>query len=473
VPFSTFRGTLRQIDTTASGKIFDFYFPMFASLQEQSEWMKKSEIGWVYSASSTEMAGRGRERRFAGDETLDRGRYYALEDSPSSPPENNTLLREILAYASPTALVMPKLFDTTVDLDAVKKLSRDTGRKFATPALIMVIPPHGRGGLPASLGVSHAETTIITYPLKIVELELDHVLDLRKHSTLDWLGQTFVSLEEQEAENSPIRSFKGNPPKTGFELVPTLLSQMLGGGSPFIQGIGAWLRSHGANALIYPSARSDCFVSLNYEEIEESYGFILVDYRGSGRCPWKESFGRLVGWVDKASRQIEVEVKSEGNLNSWGTKNVLALQQNRYGSYRERFATIFGRAMRDLESGASKLSDELILEGRGALANTGWIGASIGNFLASAFPWDPEAAYLAPGWRYDGKSWFIHRTGTWDAEILVRCPMCGFEAIWPVLRGYTFNSCPDCKFSNGVLESRETIRDRFMPWAKAWPGDSG
>jgi hypothetical protein len=465
IPFSTFKGRLKQLDISKTDKLFGFFFPRFSSLEER-RWLEaggESEEMSMVSESAAEMIGRGRERRFAGDETLGRGRYHALVDSPLNPPQNNTLLREILAYASPTALVRPELIDTTVDLDMVEQLARDCPPMVHQPAVLLLVRPHGYGALPKSLDVESGATTIIPYPLKVTAIELDNVIDLRRPSTLDWLVETFVPLEEQAATPGSLTIRKRNPPRSGFELIPTLLAQMLGGGSTFIQGIGAWLRTHGAKALIYPSARSDCFVSWNGNEITESCGFIFLDYRNAPSCQWERYFGQLPSWVDKEARHIEVSVKADGDAGIWGTEKVLVLQQNRFAIYRGRVSTIFQRALKDLASGASKLSDQLNVEGAGAIANVSWIGASIGDFLAGAFPSDPEVRGLVPYWRYDGKSWFIHRTGTWDAELCVRCPICSHEALWPVLRGFTANACRACGFSNGIPETREAIRERWLP----------
>jgi hypothetical protein len=45
--------------------------------------------------------------------------------------------------------------------------------------------------------------------------------------------------------------------------------------------IGVWLRKNNVSALIFPSARSDCAVCISDGDLQESYGWNLVDFRGS------------------------------------------------------------------------------------------------------------------------------------------------------------------------------------------------
>jgi hypothetical protein len=69
-------------------------------------------------------------------------------------------------------------------------------------------------------------------------------------------------------------------------MLPALFWPDLGGGvieSPgsVNQAVGIWMRRNLVSALIYPSARSDVAVLFRDGELDESYGWNLVDYRGS------------------------------------------------------------------------------------------------------------------------------------------------------------------------------------------------
>jgi hypothetical protein len=83
--------------------------------------------------------GRGRERRFAGDNSLERKRYYRLADSPSNDPSNNTLLGELFAYAEPRLPVFPDLLDSTVDTDKAAKITAIFGWEPSTPCILHII----------------------------------------------------------------------------------------------------------------------------------------------------------------------------------------------------------------------------------------------------------------------------------------------------------------------------------------------
>ena len=122
--------------------------------------------------------------------------------------------------------------------------------------------------------------------MTLVDMALERTVDLRRAETLQWLFDTFVSMELTGEGSFMLSSGdvihcakNGPPPLDVAEFVPTLLSQLLGGGTTFIQGVGAWLRAHGAEALIYPSARSDLRSVVRDGTVVESYGYILVDYR--------------------------------------------------------------------------------------------------------------------------------------------------------------------------------------------------
>ena len=258
--------------------MFDLFFPQFRT---EEEWRSQPTGGIKVniSARTTSFVGRGRERRFAGDRSLPRGRYYCLVDSDSNEPTNNTLIRELFAYADPVLPFSPELLNSQVDVEQVSLIAEKFNWGLSDPYLIHIIksgddpwvfpwvfsPVFGiRPGL-----------FLLRYPINVIEMELDRVIDLRLPQTLDWLAKTFGQLEtdtdfegEVGVSSDPyqpigdhIRNLstaaKGPRPDTLPSFLPLLLSQQLGGGSPFIQGIGAWLRSRGANAIIYPSARSE------------------------------------------------------------------------------------------------------------------------------------------------------------------------------------------------------------------------
>jgi hypothetical protein len=73
----------------------------------------------------------------------------------------------------------PVLIDTTVDVDDAKELRR---RKMISPvpSIVHIIHPHQKGLLPARLRIDNKVQSLRQYPLKIEEVSIDNVLDLRQ-----------------------------------------------------------------------------------------------------------------------------------------------------------------------------------------------------------------------------------------------------------------------------------------------------
>lgn len=447
IPLTTLRGNLKSVSDL--GPVFDFFFPRFFSLQQRGEHLKAAGVRYVFSSHGNELVGRGRERRFAGDETLPRSRYYALEDSPSNDPSNNTLLAEIFAYADPLVRVIPSMLDSTVDTREIEHWKQH-GLDLHAPSLVQIVPPHRYGDIPVTYGFDFEMCELIVYPLNLLSVEIEGVLDLRYPAALDWLAHAFVPMEKEAEQRGKYKFRKSGAPETGMELLPTLLSQELGGGSPFIQGIGSWLRSHGVKGIVYPSARSDAYVEIKNNKIVRSQGFIFLDYRGATPSPWKDWFGNLGRWVDKnGASLIEVDYEVGPTNCIWQTRNVLQLQKQRFGAERQRFWTILERATAGLASGVNFLSDEVNLEGDGILAQTNWIGLRIGQFLASVIPFDPRDGFGK--WSWDGQSWFLCRQTSEKSELRLRCPSCGFEVDCPASFTGKVGACAACGFSNSPL----------------------
>ena len=118
LPLTTLEGSLKchrpeHLNETGQA-LFYYFFPTFLRLHQ---FHSDGSLKRIISAKTEELSGRGRERRFAGDRTLDRGRYYALQNPERAPGRFNPLTCEMFAYADPGAQVQPSVFNSTITED--------------------------------------------------------------------------------------------------------------------------------------------------------------------------------------------------------------------------------------------------------------------------------------------------------------------------------------------------------------------
>jgi hypothetical protein len=131
---------------------------------------------------------------------------------------------------------------------------------------------------------------VIYFPLEKHPLVAQRCVDLRYPDTRKWFFERY----RRGIEGWPGYGFdaadvvlcKRNGPREEFasgfiQMLPALCNQDLGG-RLITQVIGADLRRHGTECLIYPSARCDTFALFQNGSLVDSYGWNLLDYRGAG-----------------------------------------------------------------------------------------------------------------------------------------------------------------------------------------------
>jgi hypothetical protein len=495
IPFTNFSGRLKQLDTSALSDLFDLFFPEFRTLHEASSYWAKGGIRLMVSARSTNFISRGRERRFAGDETLKRQRYYCIEDSKTNRSDNNTLLGELFAYADPRLLVLPELLDSTVDVEHFTDF-----RYLSAPCILHILRNQDNPWFFSPVFGIPPDGTIFQYPLKIVDQNIDRVIDLRITSTLHWFYNTFSNLEQTtnlSLESFSVVPFAKRPPKDVQEFLPALLSQSLGGGTTFIQGIGAWLRANGANALIYPSARSDSCAIVRNGTVIDSFGYILVDYRDA---PFRDFdphhfFGALPSWRDPNMSSLEIDIATFNDESRVAITGLRRLQQFRFTIFHDWTKNMLNRAIVELHKGEKHLGDRFVLalrkpstilgpdaekvlgpdqqvlidEGGGSLATSGflfqWRESTVASFLGTVLPAAPSASWEAR-WHWDEASWFLHRKCLRRPWVVLKCPVCWLELFWKVLDGGPITRCLRCNFSNGSEDRPDAIHSRYAEWTQ-------
>lgn len=137
------------------------------------------------------------------------------------------------------------------------------------------------------------EGIVVYFPLDKSILTTSKCIDLRQPSTRQWFFERYrrgiagwpghgydaadVLMTRHEANSRSSEHAQGF-----IQMLPALCNHDLGG-RLIGQVIGADLRMHGVDCLVYPSARCDAFAEFHNGALVDSYGWNLVDYRGTQR----------------------------------------------------------------------------------------------------------------------------------------------------------------------------------------------
>jgi hypothetical protein len=82
-----------------------------------------------------------------------------------------------------------------------------------------------------------------------------------------------------------------------------LTAQTLGGGNGATRIAGQWLRSLGADALVFPSARSNSYVEVRDGEVDAFSGWNLVDYRAAHPARL-QTYDLTQTWTQRVSNEV-------------------------------------------------------------------------------------------------------------------------------------------------------------------------
>jgi hypothetical protein len=301
VPLSTFRGTIKQVPkqpilNDMAMLVMDTIFPTFSNAvkfdpKEMQNAVKRDLDGQhkefldavVKSLEEDEPREEQQERRYAGDRNLSRGRYFSVCIGPNG-NDSQTLCREIFAYIDSSvpgwayigdawdtqlyqALGGDKLSDElrnclyVILLEPFNKSEQADYQRAYNPVLKCFANPHGLKLLPI--------------PVRWYDVEIPHVLDMRRPEVQEWLFQFF------RAGDGAILVKPGKPAGSFYEMLPAMY-QPYRGGSGFTAGIGSWFRTMGVNALVFPSARSNAMIQVDPNgKLIATHGWNLLLYSGS------------------------------------------------------------------------------------------------------------------------------------------------------------------------------------------------
>jgi hypothetical protein len=308
MPLTTFEGWLKQIDADELNPVgliaLDRGFPLFLSwvdFTEDSAHNVMTRRGYGVSNFNRPP----RARRFAGDDTLPRGRYYTVCRN-SRGDDGGALIGELYAYYRVQSAGVVAIVDSA-DEESIQQM-RDSGfwrlPPLQTPFIgVLFAPWHDA---PSPIGklfdVEPPNTLSVLLPLTIRETQIERVLDLRQPAAARWFAHYFSRLVVdvgRDGEHKWIRCCPNRPTLDSIEaMLPTLLTQEQGGGL-FCQMVGSWLRDHGVNALVYPSVRNDVSVDVINDAVVDSSGWNLVDYRDASVPRFRIFYDITNYWEEK------------------------------------------------------------------------------------------------------------------------------------------------------------------------------
>lgn len=327
VPFTTFVGQIKQLETDFKFPVMrEFFKPCFSAFEDLDEMyakLKREGIEQFISAAGSAFNFGYRPRRFSGGPGLPSGRYFTLCDGGSF-NDRGTLRDEVTAYYEGSSGITPIIYDPKVEsyiLDHLRKFGGMTQEDLACPFYFIIYrierwteknAPLRECEQPFEAG----QNMNIAYGVRQFSAEFDRIIDLRNPETQAWFVDTFVALELQNEELATKETNIGFLPKQPIEsfgqLLPGIVSLKIGGGNTFSQAIGHWLRRHGANGLIFPSARSNAFNRVRDGRLIEWGGWNLVLYAGAEEPIPVSLFGRMTTWRDKDHDHIHVNYTADG-----------------------------------------------------------------------------------------------------------------------------------------------------------------
>lgn len=330
IPFTQFRSRVKCLRCDGWNEVqraaFSLAFPGFFAEEHPNPQTVQQLDPMCASASGNEQP--FRYRRFSGGASLSRSRYYSVCETDSG-QDSQTLAQELMAYSEWGGEL--RLF--ALDLDDPnqdgpwKDFETHWNIPCPTHQLAVVfqwdtpVPPTELQFFPFSKLPNGFNYFPVLYPTTLTELSLPQTIDLRLPRTQDWLASSIVAglpdvmygvgdklyrglpLQDGTDQEWPIEkpfvSRRGldcfsYPPRPDWDrrsqpitpdfygILPLLMFPGRGG-SPLTEAIGRWVRSIGADAFVYPSARANVRCKIEDGKLTESWGWDLVDYRGSGR----------------------------------------------------------------------------------------------------------------------------------------------------------------------------------------------
>jgi hypothetical protein len=334
-----------QLDTSSNTEeevaALDLAFPVFRQLDFEHFFPG----GWTSLTTGlggkAVFVGRGREQRYAGDKMLEGGRYWSVCNDHKG-FDHSTLLNELRAYHGYMSRSEIYILDTTcdreslaslhkqnvIDLRIVYNIAQQQFGNIDRPFLLLMIKAIQQGEKAKAAKLLPGRTYVFLYGLRVAEQRIEKLFDLRRAACRRWLLEKFLPLELDEgkrrrAKNNVVVYTGKAPPSTVEELFPILLSPEIGGSNPFIQALGSWLRCHGCNGIVFPSARSDFSATDHRGALESFEGWNFVDFRGAPPAPWQERIGHIMSFNTYLGDFFSIACSEAGDFADIRVKGLL------------------------------------------------------------------------------------------------------------------------------------------------------
>ena len=288
-PLSRFSGTLRQIKpeclNAIGATVLRVCAPLFAPADEASReaaWQQHTSRHGVDSNVHHWYVPSRPGRRFSGDIFPDEGAEYRLNGgcyhslcTNTDGEDCGTLVNELNAYRDPRAEFYALFVDCLgphARLLGLPRTAHIAALVHPSAAFLEELPSDTPSDAKAEAKRLAALGSVLGVTLGCVlsSAEIDGVLDLRYPVAQDWLFTTYVP---EGPFQTKAHDFPG--------ILPELTKLELGSWSENnrrTHAIGHDLRQRGIAGLVYPSARSNCFVKWAGNRVVDFGGWNIVLY---------------------------------------------------------------------------------------------------------------------------------------------------------------------------------------------------
>ena len=319
LPLREFDGWLKQVSTDDLSPLqrgtLQLVFPYFSppdrdqvdrNVEDLRRTSQASHVVGVYT----------NKRRFAGDWTLTRGRYFTVAQGPDG-DDGGTLGAELAAYhehwVGPTAIE-----DFVPSEKAVE---------YGIPYQEMSILIRLSGTPGSSAVIARLQADAIWLPYRVERRRIPDVIDLRYPDVQRWFHSEFIDIHKYVAEETGVEMSSSGAgwsrPASFFEMLPVLMEPARGG-NEVTELVGQWMRKRKVAALIYPSARTPAGVLWREQSMARFSGWDLVDYRGAND-PFMDALTLFIGsdpWRSEYAENFDLRTGKHGTWRMFPPRGV-------------------------------------------------------------------------------------------------------------------------------------------------------
>lgn len=311
--------------------------PNSPAMQQQFEEFKRMQVDLIYHNPH-------KQRRFSGWEDLPKGRYYSVCSNDRGEDEG-TLVNELNAYLDPTRGGLLLFADMVTENACAHARNQYGFQGDAGPYLLFIflsrpgapspfIRAASRAGLFEGACGQEKETVMLgtTVPYSVSQQVIDNVLDLRTLEAQRYILQEFALKDTEyfkKADRTGATAF--------VHLLPTLLASEHGG-DHFTNAIGAFARQSCINAIVYPSARSNCSAVQRDGTLISAQGWNLVDYRGAPALSQHCTVDISKGWPTRFPSGATITHQPDGEYKgSWRVEGLVEWHRHQVGMKEQSF----------------------------------------------------------------------------------------------------------------------------------------